>query len=322
VDAFFNDTGYQSLLVLWLAIAVDAVWLWPHKSHPLTLMRYLILRMGQRVVPSAQYAPMQHYISGSLAAAVLLLPLIACLALLVHMAEYPIFFEAIIVIAMLDFRYQRQQFTRITANIGRGKKVLTREILSTIVARDCNILTDVGAAKAAIEALWLKFLYLYCGVIFYFIVAGPIGALTYRLLLLTAWQWHPQLPGFSLFTKPIRAIVNILILPPAFLGACSTLIITNPIAGIKAIKQSAARDKTSLLLALFGGIHGFQLGGPAIYSGKKVRHARVGGEREVRHSDMLRSKRTIYSAMMVVAAFASLCLFAIAVSTQSFGDFL
>lgn len=322
MDAFFNNTGYQSLLVLWLAIAVDALWLWPHKSHPLTLMRYLILRMGQRVVPGSQYAPMQHYISGSLAAAVLLLPLITCLSLFVYMAEYPIFFEAVIVIATLDFCYQRQQFTRITANIGRGKKALTREILSTIVARDCNTLTDMGAAKAAIEALWLKFLYLYCGVIFYFLVAGPIGALTYRLLLLTTWQWHPHLPGFSLFSKPIRIIVNILLLPPAFLGACSTLIVTNPIAGIKAIKQSAATDKTSLLLALFGGIHGFQLGGPAIYSGRKVRHARVGGKREVRHSDMLRSKRTIYSAMMVVAAFASLCLFSIAVSTQSLGDVL
>ncbi len=87
MDALLTDSAYQSILVLWLAVLVDALWRWPLSSHPLTLMRYLVKQMGARVLPGKEYPPKQHYISGSLAAVVLLGPLIVCLGLLGYMAE-------------------------------------------------------------------------------------------------------------------------------------------------------------------------------------------------------------------------------------------
>ena len=174
---FASDLYFPSLLVLWLAVAVDALWRWPQSTHPLTFMRYLIRQMGQKVLPSDNYAAGQHYISGALAAIVLLSPLVVCLAVLVYMAEYPVFFEAVIMVSLLDFGYQRQQYKKVMACVGRNKKSLAREMVKTITARQCHALTDIGIAKAAIESLYLNFLYLYCGVIFYFVVFGPIAAL-------------------------------------------------------------------------------------------------------------------------------------------------
>ena len=308
MDALLTHSAYQSLLVLWLAVLVDALWRWPLSSHPLPLMRYLVKQMGARVLPGKEYPPKQHYISGSLAAMVLLCPLIVCLGMLVYMAEYPVFFEAVIMIAVLDFGHQRKQFGRVLTVVGKNKKVLTREILSTIVARDCARLSDVGVAKAAIESLWLKFLYVYCGVIFYFVLAGPVAALTYRLLLLTSWQWHYRHPAMKHFAKPIRALMQWLVLPPALCGALATLTVSNPLKGLKAAKQCPASDKTSRLLALFGAINKIQLGGPAIYHNKKYRYPRVGGSELVKYSDMIKAKRTILSAMWVVVSISSLLL--------------
>lgn len=310
--ALLNEPAYQALLVLWLATAVDALWQWPLSSHPLTLMRYLATQMGNKVLPAGHFDKTQHYISGTLAFVVLLSPLIICLAILVYMAEYPVFFEAVIMVTALDYGYQRQQYNKVLAIVGKNKKVLTRETLSTIVARECDLLTDIGIAKAAIESLWLKFLYLYCGVIFYYLVLGPIGAITYRLLLLVSWQWHYRNPAMIHFATPIRKIMTLLVVPPAILGALITLLITHPIKGIRAIQKSPARDKTSLLLALLGGVENVQLGGPAIYHNKKYRYPRVGGQRQVKYSDMLKCKRTITNAMLVVVAAASVYLLFVA----------
>ncbi|TKB03180.1 adenosylcobinamide-phosphate synthase [Alteromonas portus] len=307
-----SDWQYQPLFVLWLAIAVDSLWRWPQSTHPLTLMRYLVLQMGRKVVPSSNYGPSQHYISGTLAALVLLAPLIICLAILVYMAQYPVFFEAVILVALLDFGYQRQQYKKVLASVGRNKKSLAREMVQTITARQCNSLTDIGVAKAAIESLWLKFLYLYCGVIFYFVVAGPIGALIYRLLLLTSWQWHHRTPEMALFAKPVRKLVYLLTLPPAAIGGLITLLISRPLKGVRAIKRSPLKDKTSLLLALLGGVLNVKLGGPAIYANKKFRYPRVGGGNEVKYSHMLLAQSTVTHAMIAVSAFASLVLLTMA----------
>ncbi len=301
----FSGINYQSLLVLWLAIAVDAVWRWPQRTHPLTFMRFLVRQMGRKVLPSANFGPTQHYISGSLAAIVLLSPLVICLAILVYMAEYPVFFETVILVALLDFGYQRQQYNKVLKSIGRNKKSLAREMVATITARQCDSLTDIGIAKAAIESLWLKFLYLYCGVIFYFVLTGPIGALVYRLLLLTSWQWHYRKNGMMYFAKPVRNITSLLTIPPSVLGSFITLIVSHPIKGIRAIKAAPTKDKTSLLLALFGGVLNIKLGGPALYENKKYRYPRVGGNNEVKYSHMLLAKNTIIYAMIVVVAIAT-----------------
>ena len=309
-----SDPQYQSLFVLWLAIAVDALWRWPQSTHPLTLMRYLVQQMGRKVVPSRDYGRSQHYISGSLAALVLLTPLVICVAILVYMAQYPAFFEAIMLVALLDYGYQRQQFKKVLASVGRNKKSLAREMVQTITARQCDSLTDIGIAKAAIESLWLKFLYLYCGVIFYFVVAGPIGALIYRLLLLTSWQWHYRTPAMTFFAKPVRKLVYLLNIPPAVIGGLITLLVSHPIKGFRAMKRSPVKDKTSLLLALMGGVLDIKLGGPAIYANKKIRYTRVGGVNEVKYSHMLAAKNTVTHAMIAVSAFASLAMLIMAVA--------
>lgn len=303
-----SEPRYSSLVILWLAIAVDALWRWPQSSHPLTFMRYLFHQMGKKVLPSSDFGPMQHYISATLAVILLIGPLAICIHILINMAEYPVFFEGLILLSLVDFGFQRQQYKKVLACVGRNKKSLAREMVATITARQCHLLSDIGVAKAAIESLWLKFLYLYCGVLFYYVVLGPIAALIYRLLLLASWQWHYRNPSMRYFAIPARTIVNVLVIPPCVVGSVGLMSISHPVRAIRALYNAAARDKTSLILALFGGVLDVKLGGPAMYADQKIRNVRVGGENEVKYSHMLNAKQLIEFAMISVATMYSLII--------------
>lgn len=298
----------QTLCLLLIAALVDALWRWPESRHPLTVYRFLAERMGQKVLPSPQDTAAQHAISGSLGVLLLIAPFVIVLAILVYMAEYPVFFEAIILVSILDFGTARYRFNRVLASIGKNKKVLTRETLAPLVARDCTTLTDVGVAKAAIESLLLRFYYQYCGVIFWFLLTGAIGALIYRLLLTTSWQWHYRRPGYQRFARPVRNLVKWLTFIPTALAAGIMLLATDMPAALNAVRNCPAKDFTSLLLAAFGGGNHVQLGGPAIYSERKYRYPRVGGSKEIQYSDMVYCKRAIDRAMLLTLAFASLSL--------------
>ena len=118
----------------------------------------------------------------------------------------------------------------------------------------------------------------------------------------------------TLFAKPVRNLVYLLNMPPAVIGGLATLLVSHPIKGFRAIKRSPVKDKTSLLLALMGGVLDIKLGGPAIYANKKIRYTRVGGANEVKYSHMLTAKNTVTHAMIAVSAFASLAMLAMAVA--------
>ncbi|WP_414828334.1 cobalamin biosynthesis protein [Alteromonas sp. H39] len=308
MEAILTQSVLSSLAILLVAVLLDAVWRWPLSYHPLTLMRLLARGMGKKVLPSRQDAPSQHYISGTLGAVVLIVPLVTLTALLVYLAEYPVFFDAIILIAMLDFSHERYRYRQVVNTVGKNKKALSRELVSAMVLRECDKLTDIGIAKAAIESLVLKFYYLYGAVIFWFLVAGPIAALTYRLLLLLSWEWHPRRGGYRYFGMPVRKCVRLLNWAPSVLMAAIMLLVTDTVGAVKALKRAAARDRTSLLLAAFGGGNGIRLGGPAYYQGQKYRYQRVGGSREVRYSDMIYCRRAITRAAILYVSLISLTL--------------
>ncbi|QPG06222.1 cobalamin biosynthesis protein [Salinimonas marina] len=296
-----SEPVLQSLALILVVMACDATWRWPRAYHPLTLMRQLSETMARRVRPGADYSVSQHRLSGILGAAVLLGPLLVLLALLVNMAEYPVFFEGLILLAILDFGHDRKAYRQVRSALNQEKKMLARDRLRLLVARDTDRLSPVGIAKAAIEALFLRFCYIYGAVVFWFLLAGPVAALTYRLLLMLSWQWHCRRPGFDYFVGPVQKLTRLLAIVPAWLTTFLLILVTHPIDAIQAARRSPATDSTSLLLALVGGALGFQLGGPAIYQQQKFRYPRVGGPREVRLSDVSRAKHAIDRTNLLMA---------------------
>lgn len=308
MDLWWQQPAVVSVAVLLSAVLSDALWRWPRASHPLTLVRFLAEAMAGKVRPSSSTSARQHRISGSLGALLLVLPLAIVLANLIALAYYPWFFEALILLAMLDFGHDRKHYRQLVGALKANKKLLARDRLALLVARDTQRLSDIGIAKAAIEALLLRFYAIYCGVIVWYLIAGPIGALSYRFLLAICWQWHDRRPGFYHFNRPVRTLIKLLMWPPRLLGMLCIAISTNPLSAWRGLRQCPAKDSGARILAMFGRAMGIELGGPAIYHSQTIRYPRVGGARAVRFSDLVYVYRAIMRAAIVLVCLASLLL--------------
>lgn len=262
MEAWYTHTSLLALASLLLAALADALWRWPRAYHPLTLFQLLSDGMARRVCPGAGHGKPQHYISGSLGAVVLLTPFAGLTTALLYMAQYPWFFESVLMLCLLDFGHDRYRYQQIIKATGQQKKILAREALGTLVARQTTSLSDIGIAKAAIESLLLRFVYLYCGVLVWFVLLGPVAALCYRLIIQINWQWNPRLTGYHWFGRPVALLANVLKLAGALPGIIVVMIATHPIAAFKGMLASPAKDRASLILAAFGAGLGIQLGGP------------------------------------------------------------
>lgn len=306
------STTTLALVAVLVVIIFDRVWHIPAAVHPLTLFRLLVINLGNKVLPadSPEGSPpkSQHYISGTLGIGVLILPLLVVVGTVFSFAEFQWFFDAITLFVCVNFYPVRRNYKRVIQSLTANKKYLAREKLATMVARQTDNLSDIGIAKAAMESYLLHFYQQFVGVLFWFLVLGPLGALGYRLLLEFRRHWHRRRPNYALFARPAYLLSQWLIAPAYILGALLTLLVSSPFSAIQSLSGHYKSGVTTYVLALFGGGMGFTLGGPAFYFAQKYRDARVGGERQVRLSDLTYTLRAINRATWLLVFLLTLWL--------------
>ena len=289
-EQLLTHPALQPFWLMLLVILVERVWAWPDKYHPLSAMRLLANNMARKVHPSTTRSISQQKISGSLAILVLLLPLLVILALLVNLAEYPVFFDCLLLLVALHFQPVVRNYQKIAWALKSEKKALARSLLNPMVLRETHNLSSMGIAKAAIESLLLRFNYQYCAVLFWFLLLGGVGAIGYRLILEFSQSWNSKLSRFKHFGRPAAWLCGVLNWIPARLVALSFALAENISGAWRAYQRiQKGCHSHSTLLALKGGALAIQLGGPAYYEGHKVRFAKVGGDREIRFADMQRT---------------------------------
>ena len=297
-----------NLIIALSVMIVDRVWHIPARMHPLTLYRMLVINLARKVCPARQAPVAQHYISGTLGIIVLTLPFLVVLAFILSLAEYRWFFDTLLLLVCLSFYPLRRQYKLVIQALSGNKKLLARERLSNLVARETQTLSEVGIAKAAIESYVLRFVQQYLGVLFWFLLTGPVGALAYRLLLEYRWQWHRKAARFSAFGLPAYWLTQCTLFVPYLLALLLLPLATSPLAAMQGLKNTPERDMSSLVLVLFGGGMHIQLGGPAIYGQTKYRRSRLGGSRQVRFSDLTHTLHAVNRATWLTMSLLTVLL--------------
>lgn len=297
-----------SFIVTLCVILLDRVWRIPPQAHPLTLYRLLLTNLAKKVCPDRSAPLPQHYISGTLGIFVLTIPFMIVLAFVLSLAEYIWFFDTLVLFTCLNFYSIRRQYKLVIQALTGSKKLLARERLTLLVARQTDALSDIGIAKAAIEGYLLRFTQVFIGTLFWFLLAGPLAALSYRLLLEFRWNWHRKKQRYKSFSLPAYWLSQAMVIIPYSLALPFIILSTSPIGAINGLRHAQQRDLTSLLLAAFGGGMAIQLGGPAYYDGIKYRHQRVGGPRQVRLSDMTYVLRAINRQTWLITIILTLLL--------------
>lgn len=301
------DPIFMPLWIMMIALSVEKLLPWRETYHPLSLFRLIAANMARKVHPSPSRSVAQQSISGSLALITLLTPLIVIVALFVMLAEFPLFFDSLLLVIALQFQPATRHFSKISAALKHDKKSLARHYLSAMVLRETDRLSPMGLGKAAIESLLLRFSYQIVSVLFWFVIAGGVGALTYRLIYECAQAWNTKLARFRFFGKPAATLNALLSWIPVRIAALCIMLGENPFSGLKSVSRVRFMSNNHvILLAAVGGALQCQLGGPAFYDQTKVRLAKVGGNREVRFSDMSRAQLAVYKGIAVLITFCGL----------------
>jgi adenosylcobinamide-phosphate synthase len=302
-----NTLFSEQLLPFWvllLVVFIERYLPWPDKYHPISFIKVLAMGMQAKVLSPEQSSVRQQKVSGTLACIVLLLPFCVILAVFKYLSEYPVFFEALMLLVALRFQDIPKQTNRVTAALAKQKKMLARHALSRIVLRETQKMSPLGMVKANIESILLRYSYQYCSVIFWYLLTGGVGALIYRLVYELSLCWNHKLARFKYFGQPVRNLVNILQWLPSKIASLSIVLAVNVSQGAKALFQRVSYQCNHLfILNLCGASLGIELGGPAYYEQQKVRTQKCGGSRQIILADNIRVLSAINRATWVWLTF-------------------
>ena len=303
IDTLLSE-HFLPFWVLLLVVLIERYLPWPDKFHPISFIKVLAMGMQAKVLSLERHSIRQQTLSGALACIVLLLPFCSILAVFKYLSEYPVFFEALMLLVALRFQDILKQTDRVSVALSKQKKMLARHALSQIVIRETQKMSPLGMVKANIESLLLRYGYQYCSVIFWYLLTGGAGALIYRLFYELSLCWNTKLTKFKHFGQPVRYVVNILQWLPSKLASLSVVIAVNIRQGSIALMQRVSYQCNHLfVLNLCGASLDIELGGPAYYEQQKIRTKKCGGKRQIILADNNRALAAINRATWVWLTF-------------------
>lgn len=294
-----------SFLTLLCACLLERAWSVEKRFHPLTFFSLVADRMAYKVHLSKSGSPYQQKISGSLAIFMLIAPVITLLLLLVQFAEYPQFFNGVLLYISVYFQPTYDKVKQIGLGVQNNKKVLTRDQASAICLRETQSLTYLGITKASIEVLLLRFTYQVLVPVFLFLFLGGIAAITYRLLYELNQSWNKKQAKFEHFGKPISSVTNVIKWFPVQFALVSISIAGNLTKGMTALVKNLNSSAHQQVYAVGSAALNIELGGPVIYGQKKYRFAKFSGRRP-EAADIKRALRLINFAQ--ACALVVICL--------------
>lgn len=216
----------------------------------------------------------QQFIAGIIALVVTLVPLAVILYLFEDLVEIPWIWHAILLWLAVGWHQVRYQSLEIADALKRGQKQLAREKLAPWVLRQTDRLSPVGLVKATIEMHSVKAQQQLFAVIFYYLVAGPLAALIYRLILEMHYSWNPKLERFRFFGACATALTNLFQwLPCRIVTILMLLILSGKHFSLfcRLLSKDFFSAKSALLVHCHALSLGVQLSSPAMYQGIKLR---------------------------------------------------
>lgn len=301
-------SSYSTAIVTWCILLL--AWLFerylPINSSidPIAFFRFVCQRMATRVLPAEQQTQ-QHFISGTLAAMLLLVPIIVIVWLVSEFASFPDIFDGIIMYLCLQFSQQTRLMTTVNKALNGQKKQLAKDLIAPSLLRDTAPLSPVGINKANIEMYVLRSAYQQAVVMFWFILLGPIAALSYRLIFEISQSWNVKLVQFSKFgwcshllctaaqwlpARLFALILFIVNLPPNFFGRARQLLTAKAVFG----------STGGFVLASLASALNKTLSGPVFYKGDKIRRSKYQMTAEPNFSDAAKTMQLCLRATIAL----------------------
>ena len=268
-----NDgTLFTGFLVLFFALLLARLAPLPREIQPLIWFSHLAEQLAVKV-NRPERSPRQQAIAGFLAMLLLVFPFWAIITFLLELAEFPWFFEFLVLYLCLADAGFSQIADEIAKALKRGDNTHAKTLLQPWVVRDTDSLSEVGLAKATIEKLATAPIYGIAATIFFFAIAGAPLVLAVRMLKQLELSWPPIQPKYQHFCSTINSLSTILLAIPAWLWGLSLAIQGGPSALTKlftAPKNHPTIRSDILCVNIVANILRIELGGPQKFAGIRI----------------------------------------------------
>ncbi len=268
-----------TLLALWGALLLHWVISLPPEFHPIRIWQQLCVIVAEKVNNPSD-TPKQRQLSGLLAWSIMWLTVLISLVALKQFVWLDSLFNLTLLWFAIEWKHPHQLAHRLSKGIAEDRIGYCRHLLSLEINRDTDKLSRVGLGKATAETLLMGYGRQVVAVLFWYCLAGGIGAILYRLALTLARSWSPSRLSYQYFGLPAVRILAAADIIPLRLFALLLTLGRNVGNAIRVLWQQGEQwllPGPGWLLAAAGGKLTLSLGGPAIYAEQRRDRPSIGG---------------------------------------------
>ena len=285
----------MTLLLVVAALLLDQLLAEPKRWHPLVgfgrladSIEHLLNRGGYR------------YLKGLLA----LLLVVAPLAWLAHWLsqQFGLIVDLLLLYLAVGAKSLVQHLKQVIMVLQQGTLEQARTQVGMIVSRDASGMDRTAVIRAALESLLENGLDALFGALFWFVVAGPVGVVVYRLVNTLDAMWGYRTERFQQFGWAAARFDDLLNWVPARLTAFSYALMGNYCCARRCWRQQSAEltsPNGGVVMTAGAGSLGITLGGDAVYHGERVAKPLFGAGRAPEVGDLYRAQDLFHKSLLL-----------------------
>ena len=293
---------YSSAVTLLLMIALKAVVGVFITQKPSSFFNFYCQRLADKV-NKASSSSRQQNISGLIAIIVTLVPILTILWLFETLIEVIWLWHALLLYFALGNIGLSKKSKDIARELVANNNYQAKQEISPKLLRATEQLSALGISKACIEMQVLRSSQLLVCVGFYYLVFGPLSALSFRLMLEMHYAWNVKMTRFVHFGAAVNHIVKLLQWLPSRLFALILLLGTvgkNTLLCWRLTRVKFLQTGNSLLLHILALSLEVRLGGVAMYKSNKLRKTSFNDQaRQPQATDIIHASKRINYALYI-----------------------
>ena len=302
----FSDISPFTGQVLLLVAVICLKWLVTRFSpiDTFQFFRFYCTQLAKKV-NKVENSDNQRVIAGCLAFVINYLTIIIILWLFQDFIEVLWLWQGLLLFIAIDGFHLSIAGKKLAKTLVANNKYEAKQIVNTYVLRDTETMSVMGLTKAFIEVQILKINQQLLVTCFYYLIAGPLAAISYRLCLEMHYRWNIKQAPYRSFGKPIHLIIQLLQWLPIRLISLLILVTSMKSQTLliwRLIKKDFFVLNNNILLHCFALVNEVQLAGVAIYQGNKLRRPAFNEQaRQPQPSDIIHANLRIKTLLLFLS---------------------
>lgn len=256
---------------LLLAVLLDALLGEPKKGHPLVFFGKWASYLEKRLILPRHAANINQKLSGLLALLLAIFPITAILLIATRTPLLNDLLSPLILYFCIAPKSLLQHTLAVYQPLQSGNITQARLAIAMIVSRETQQMDSLAIRKATIETTLENGADAVFAPIFWFLLAGPAGAVFYRLSNTLDAMWGYKNQRYRYFGYTAARLDDLLNWIPARLTALSYILLGNNKNAWRCCRQQSPlceSPNAGVVMSAGAGSLDIQLGGPAIYHGQ------------------------------------------------------